>query len=81
MSDREFERRAAALRQGWEEVRSRDRTASETPYVETEALLAVMNEDDGRLQHLLDGMSHSELALFARQLDNLLHAVRRAWSR
>lgn len=51
---------------------------SETPFVETEALLAVMNEDDVRLQHLLDGMTRRELAELSRQVATLHDAVQRA---
>lgn len=51
---------------------------SETPFVETEALLAVMNEDDVRLQHLLDGMTRKELAELGRQVATLHDAVQRA---
>jgi hypothetical protein len=54
---------------------------SETPYVETEALLAVMNEDDERLQSLLDGMYRRELSEFAAQAQKLHEAIQRAWSR
>ena len=54
---------------------------SETPYVETEALLAVMNEDPGRLQDLLDGMTRHELSEFNEQIKMLHGAVNRAWSR
>lgn len=54
---------------------------SETPYVETEALLAVMNEDPGRMQDLLDGMTRRELSEFGEQVETLHGAIRRAWSR
>lgn len=45
--------------------------AEQTPYVETEALLAVMNEDDGRAEELLGEMHEGELVTFARQLHEL----------
>jgi hypothetical protein len=54
---------------------------SETPYVETEALLAVMNQDFGRMQELLDGMTRGELREFGDQVAELHGAVVRAWSR
>jgi hypothetical protein len=54
---------------------------SQTPYVETEALLAVMNVDEGRTQDLLDGMTRRELAEFAEQVETLHGAIQRAWSR
>lgn len=53
----------------------------ETPYVETEALLAVMNGDEIRMQELLDGMTRRELTEFGNQLADLHSAVQRAWSR
>jgi hypothetical protein len=54
---------------------------SETPYVETEALLAVMNENPERMQDLLDGMSRRELREFGDQVATLHGAIQRAWSR
>lgn len=51
---------------------------SETPYVETEALLAVMEGDPKRAEELLNSMSGSELRAFDAQLDLLGDAVGRA---
>lgn len=44
---------------------------TETPYTETEALLAVMNGDYERLKFLLDGMLPNELAALTRNSDRL----------
>lgn len=49
---------------------------SETPYTETEALLAVMNDDDERLAELLAGMLSVELATLRNQAFRLYAAAR-----
>lgn len=49
----------------------------ETPYVETEALLAVMNEDDERLFNVLDRMLPNELATLRDQALELVSAIDR----
>lgn len=51
--------------------------ASETPYVETEALLAVMNDDEGRLAELLGGMFPGELDDLVRTASALQIAASR----
>ncbi len=43
---------------------------SETPYLETEALLAVLNDDERKLAQLLLGMTSHELRTLA---DNARH--------
>jgi hypothetical protein len=50
----------------------------ETPRVETEALLAVMRKNPGRVQDLLDGMKEPELLRFAEEVEALWHQIRRA---
>jgi len=44
-------------------------------YAETAALLAVMEEDDVKLQELLDDMLPGELLAFRRQVFTLLRKV------
>ncbi len=44
---------------------------SVTPYVETEALLAVMEKDRDRLRELLAGMLPGELEIFWEQASDL----------
>lgn len=43
----------------------------ETPYVETEALLAVMNCDLERMRHMIDSMSRVERSIFREQVETL----------
>lgn len=43
----------------------------ETPYTETEALLAVMNEDDERLKSVLDGLLPGEIRELYQQVGKL----------
>lgn len=47
----------------------------ETPYVETEALLAFMNEDSDRVQELIKEMLPGELDRFQGQLIDLAYLV------
>lgn len=49
---------------------------SRTSYTETEALLAILNNDHDRLYELLDDMSEHESAELARSADKLARAVR-----
>jgi hypothetical protein len=51
---------------------------AETPYTETEALLAVMNEDDERLSDLLGEMTHNELTELRSQTYSLFRACSNA---
>lgn len=44
---------------------------SQTPFIETEALLAVMDDDEDRSRELLATMLPNELARFERQVDRL----------
>lgn len=44
---------------------------SETPYTETETLLAVMEEDDARAHQLLKDMTTTELNDFLRKVEIL----------
>jgi hypothetical protein len=44
---------------------------NETPYTETEALLAVLNDDSDRLAELLDEMLPNELAALRDQAGKL----------
>lgn len=46
-----------------------------TRYIETEALLAVMEEEDDRARVLIAAMSPRERLSFSFQLDRLLHIV------
>lgn len=46
-------------------------SGSETPYVETEALLAAMNGDIDRCETLLAGLLPGELYAFERQVELL----------
>jgi hypothetical protein len=48
----------------------------ETPYTETEIVLAVMNEDTEHARELIDGMSMYERRIFAGQLDDAAELVR-----
>lgn len=45
----------------------------ETPYAETEYLLAVMNDDAKRANELLDGMSEGEKVRLERHLGAAAH--------
>jgi len=49
----------------------------ETPYVETEALLAAMNSDIDRTESLLAGMLPNELRAFERQVELLVDLISR----
>ena len=49
----------------------------ETPYVETEALLAAMNSDIDRTESLLAGMLPNELRAFERQVELLSDLIAR----
>jgi hypothetical protein len=50
-------------------------SAAETPYTETEALLAVMNGDQGRLEELTRSLLDGELAELRDQVDALRRAL------
>jgi hypothetical protein len=50
----------------------------ETPYSETEMLLAVLDDNGERLQELIDGSSMSELLTLNDALDSLQDAISRA---
>lgn len=50
----------------------------ETPYMETEALLAVMNEDDARLRAILDDLHPGEVRELYQQVSTLGNEL---WSR
>jgi hypothetical protein len=57
-------------------------STAETPYIETEMLLAVMNDDTTRLLNLLQGMSPTEIRIFldqVRSLEQWLSGEIRAW--
>ena len=49
---------------------------TETPYAETEILLAYMDEDDARLDALIREMLNSELTRFRQQVEALAWALR-----
>lgn len=49
---------------------------AETPYIETQALLAILNDDHDGLCELLDEMTERESAELARSADKLARAVR-----
>jgi hypothetical protein len=52
---------------------------AETPYAETEALLAVMNNDTTRLNEILAGCTFNELCAFHGAALSLADAVHRAF--
>lgn len=54
-----------------------------TPYIETEALLAVMDDDGGndRARELLGQMSPNELNSFGAQVDTLSDLIEEALNR
>lgn len=54
---------------------------SNPPYVETAALLAVMNKDERGAQVLLDGMTPQQLLRFSEQVEKLWHAIQNARAR
>lgn len=54
---------------------------SKTPYVETEALLAVMEGDVERAAGILDDMLPGELVTFSRQVADLAVAIIKARTR
>jgi hypothetical protein len=59
----------------------REEFMSETPYVETEALLAVLNDDEERLAGVLDDMTPGELDQLARHARHLAWSCRKAAAR
>lgn len=50
--------------------------ASETPYVETEMLLAFLNDDETKQWNLLDGMSANERRELADQCSRMADHLR-----
>jgi hypothetical protein len=53
--------------------------SSETPYAETEALLSVMNGEQGEAQRNLSEFTDTELVMFEDNLSNLRDLIRDEW--
>lgn len=47
----------------------------ETPYMETEALLAILNEDDELAAEIVAGMLDKEVAQYVRKIKHLLEII------